>query len=124
MIKKGDDVHEERLSLTGGTWLTLISLVGSSVAANLILIYTMSFQVHQRVDELDDRWQDRIIAISREFKEDLRRIESKIPPDWFRAMVENNTKEINRLESEFTKDFVRKEELDKILRHHGHGDNQ
>ena len=124
MIKKGDDVHEERLSLTGGTWLTLISLVGSSVAANLILIYTMSFQVHQRVDELDDRWQDRIVAISREFKEDLRRIENKIPPDWFRAMVENNTREINRLESEFTKDFVRRHELDKTLRHHGHGDNQ
>lgn len=118
MINKGNDVHEERLSLTGGTWLTLISLVGSSVAANLILIYTMSLQVHQRVDELDDRWQDRIIAISREFKEDLRRIESKIPPDWFRAMVESNTREINRLESEFTKDFVRKEELDQILKQH------
>lgn len=124
MIKKGNDVHEERLSLTGGTWLTLISLVGSSVAANLILIYTMSLQVHQRVDQLDDKWQDRIIAISREFKEDLRRIEGKIPPDWFRAMVENNTKEINRLESEFTKDFVRRGELDQILKQHGNGDNQ
>jgi hypothetical protein len=115
-----EGIRKEQVSFSTSTWITLITLVATGVGTNLILIYSMSFDLQERIDALDLRWQDRISSISRSFKEDLSRVESKIPPDWFRAMVDRNSEKIDTLEAEVTRDLVRRSELKSILEQHSH----
>jgi hypothetical protein len=115
-----EGIRKEQVSFSTSTWITLITLVATGVGTNLILIYSMSFDLQERIDALDLRWQDRISSISRGFKEDLSRVESKIPPDWFRAMVDRNSEKIDTLEAEVTRDLVRRSELKSILEQHSH----
>lgn len=105
----------ERVSFTPGTWVSLMGMVGTGVATNLMLIYGLSGNLQDRIDTLDVRWQERMTTISRDFKSDMRHLEQRIPPDWFRKMVETNASDIERLENELTRDFVRKDELRNIL---------
>jgi hypothetical protein len=105
----------ERVSFTPGTWVSMMGMVGTGVATNLMLIYGLSGSLQDRIDTLDVRWQERMASISRDWKTDMQHLESRIPPDWFRRMVEANTDDIERLENEFTRDFVRKDELRDIL---------
>ena len=112
----------ERISFSTSTWVTLIGLVGTGVGTNLILIYSLSGNLQDRIDVLDQRWQDRIMQISKDFRQDMQTLESRIPPTWFRSMVEKNASDIKQnhrdiieLEDEFSRDFVRHTELQTIL---------
>lgn len=71
----------------------------------------MAGNLQTRIDNLDDKWQERLLVVTAEIKQDIRSVESKIPPDWFRQMVENNQRKIDELESELNRDFVRKSEI-------------
>jgi hypothetical protein len=108
-------MSSDKIAFSSSTWITLISLITTGVATNLILIYSMAGGLQDRIDSLDDKWQQRLLVVTAEIKQDIHNVESKIPPDWFREMVENNTREIRDLESEFTRDFVRKSELKEYL---------
>ena len=105
----------DKIAFTSSTWVTLISLIVTGVATNLMLIYSLSGDLQKRIDDLDDKWQQRLIVVTQEIKQDIQHVETKIPPDWFRQMVEGNGEKIDKLESEFTKDFVRKSELEQLL---------
>jgi hypothetical protein len=109
-------MSNDKISFSTSTWLTLISLITTGVATNLILIYTMAGNLQTRIDNLDDKWQERLLVVTAEIKQDIRSVESKIPPDWFRQMVESNQRKIDELESEFTRDFVRKSELPELIK--------
>lgn len=91
--------------LTSWQWITLIVIVAGAAVST-----------HYRIDALDDRWQTRTVNIVTEIRKDIARVEGKIPPDWFRAMVEENKQDIKDLESELTRNFIKKEELEQILK--------
>lgn len=110
-----------KLVLASSTWLSLIALVAGGIAANLGLIYTQSSGLQSRIDALDERWQKRIVVIAAELRKDtaalrdsiksdtnnlrdsIKSMEQRIPPDWFRSMVERNTIRIDKLEDECRK---------------------
>lgn len=75
----------------------------------------MAGNLQDRIDRLDDKWQERLLVVTAAIKQDINRVESKIPPDWFRQMVENNQRKIDELESELNRDFVRKSELPELI---------
>ena len=104
-------IVDERVSLSTATWITLIAMIVGGVAANLALIYGMSQNVQDRMDVLDEKWQTRTIQMSTRLELKIEKVASSIPPAWFRNMVESNRNEIQGLEAEFTRDFVRKNEL-------------
>jgi hypothetical protein len=107
-------MSSDKIAFSSSTWITLISLITTGVATNLILIYSMAGGLQDRIDSLDDKWQQRLLVVTSEIKEDIQSVESKIPPDWFRQMVENNQRKIEELESKFTRDFIHKSELPKF----------
>lgn len=90
-------------------WISLIVLVAGA-----------GWSIHYRIDALDDRWQERAMQLTRELRLEHRMaIESlEIPPPLFKQQVDRNTEAIDRLEREFTRDFVRKDELPRLLEHH------
>ena len=91
--------HEDgRLVLSSSTWISLIGMIVAGVAANLALIYGMSNSLQARIDALDDRWQERIVVITQQIQNDIRRVEGSIPPHWFKAQVDRNTERIDKLE--------------------------
>ena len=103
-------VHQteaNRVSFSSSTWISLLGLVVTGVATNLIMLYSMGFQLHERIDALDEKWQVRVIQLHSEFNADIDTLAERIPPEWFRSMVDANTRDIKRLENEFTRDFVR-----------------
>ena len=102
---------QESVRLSVSTWLTIGGMMAAGIAANLALIYGMAGQIQSRIDKLDLRWQERTLTLTRELKSDIRDVENKIPPEWFRDMVTRNTNEIERLEDEMHRDFVRKGDL-------------
>ena len=53
-----------KLTLTTSTWLTLIGMIAAGIATNLTLIYSMSGQLQNRIDSLDERWQERTVLIT------------------------------------------------------------
>jgi len=107
----------ERISLSVGTWVSLTGMIATAIAANLALIYSMSGNLQARMDALDVRWQDRTSNMQQNLVSEIKAVEAKIPPDWFRQMVDRNATaidklkdEFDRLENEFTRDVVRKSE--------------
>ena len=108
-------ICNEKVSFSNGTWVTLIGMIAGGVGTNLILIYSMGLQIHSRIDSLDNKWQERVMEVHSEFRSDIKDLSGRIPPDWFRKMVEQNSDDIQRIENEFTRDFVRHSELEKIL---------
>ena len=90
----------------------LISLVASiTISAGGV-----GFWQSSQMWELDRAWQERIGKITDDFGDKIETVQQSIPPDWFRTMVERNQAEIKRIETEITRDFVRKTELDQILK--------
>ena len=99
-------------------------MIVGGVAANLALIHGLSTQMHDRMDRLDQQWQVRLLTVQSDLAGRINDVAKSIPPDWFRAAVEKNTSEIERLrveidnlEDEVTRDFVRKDELPDALLH-------
>jgi hypothetical protein len=103
--------EDGRLTLATSTWISLIALVAGGIATNLGLIYSQSanLQTHLRaqsenlqgrIDTLDEKWQERTVEMAKQLQHDIQRVEDKIPPDWFRSMVERNTQRIDKLEDE------------------------
>ena len=113
-MNQEDSINLENtgISLSVSTWAKLVALVASAVAA----FFAMFLQSQATMHELDVKWQNRIVELTREIRHDIKDVETKIPPDWFRKMVEHNKQSIDDLEREFTRDFVRKEELEKIIK--------
>ena len=82
-------------------------MVGA-VVSNITFIYATASQnrieMMEQVERLDNNWQERIVEVVREVKEDLDDVKSEvkevrksIPPDWFRKMVEKNQRDIEEL---------------------------
>ena len=106
--------EDGKLVLATSTWISIIALIAGGIATNLGLIYSQgnslqshlraqSGQLQDRIDKLDEKWQERTINMASQLQADIRRVEGKIPPDWFRAMVDRNTERIDKLEDELQK---------------------
>ena len=103
------------VSLSVSTWSKLIAMVATVIAT----FFGMFLSSQQTMHDLDIKWQDRIAILSASIRSDIRSVEEKIPPDWFRRMVERNQTEIQNLEDDleaFTKDFVRKDEMPSLIK--------
>lgn len=97
--------HNEAVALSNATWISLIAMIVTAVAANLATIYGMSINIQNRMDRLDERWQERTAGMASEVRADIERIEQKIPPDWFRSMVERNSADIRELRDKVFNDL-------------------
>ena len=95
----------DRVILSPATWISLIGMICAGVAANLALIHSMAGSMQDRMDVLDARWQDRTTEIRQSLSSDIKAVEAKIPPDWFRRMVERNTEQIDDLSNKL-RDFA------------------
>lgn len=102
--------------LTGSTWAKIIAIAVGTIAALWTAHYQMATSLRSEMLALDDKWQTRMEAVSREIRGDIREVRNGIPPDWFREMVMTNTKKIDKMEEEFTRDFIRKDELLPLLK--------
>ena len=101
--KQSEGKQIDKLTLSFGTWITLMATVCAGIAANLGLIYTMAGNLQNRMDKLDQRWQDRITHMKESLGADIRAVEAKIPTDWFSKMVERNTSQIEKIWEETNK---------------------
>jgi len=99
-------------------WVWLVVVVAGASVGNMGALHQISSSMRSELYELDKRWQERSAQMQKDLRQDIATLQSSIPPDWFRAMVETNqrkleslSKELDRFEKEFTRDFVRKDEL-------------
>lgn len=114
------------IRLSTWNWVSLIVIIASASVANIGGIHSMA--THNREEfrtemlAMDQKWQDRTDILATQIRTDLKEIKNSIPPDWFRQMVESNAthieknaEQIDKLEDEFTRDFVRKDELEAYM---------
>ncbi len=107
---------QQKVVLSTSQWISLLLTVAGMIAAGIWGAHTIETRLGEKIVEMDQRWQKRTLELSRELRMDIKGVEDKIPPDWFRAMVDANARAIKDLETEFTRDFLRKSELDIVLK--------
>jgi len=111
-------VDQRQTLLHTKDWIWLVLVVAGASVANMGALHQISSSMRKDMYELDKRWQDRSEQMQKDLRQDIATLQSSIPPDWFRAMVETNqrkietlAKEVDRFEEKFTREFVRKNEL-------------
>ena len=71
-------------------WVSLIIVIAGTGVWNV-----------QQMWSLDNRWQERSAKMQADIRNDIIRVEGKIPPDWVMRMVEQNERDISRLREKF-----------------------
>lgn len=92
--------ESQQVKLAPRDWIWLIIVIVGAATANLGLIYSQSWSMYDRIDQLDEKWQERTVQMSTRIRNDIENVRMSIPPDWFRKMVEANESEIRALRKE------------------------
>lgn len=111
-----EKTESQSVKLNTRDWLWLVVLIASAIGAH-----------YWQFGRLDEKWQVRTDQLARDFRTEqtklsdsihaeIAEVRKTIPPDWFRSMLDRNSEEIQRVENQMIRDFVRKEELEKIIR--------
>ena len=96
-----NDTNYSKVVLSTGQWLSLLGTVGTLITAGVWGAHSIESRLTEAMVDLDRRWQARSEIMVRDLRSDMKAVE----------------KSIHRLESEFTRDFMRKTELDQLLKH-------
>jgi len=90
---------DDAVSLKLGTrdWIWIISLIVASMSANLGIYYQSNRSLYDRIDILDDKWQERLLTVVRDIRTDLRRMEDNNPPVWLVNVLNESKAEIASL---------------------------
>ena len=88
---------EVNLKLGTRDWIWIISLIIASMSANLGIYYQSNRSLYDRIDILDDKWQERLLTVARDIKTDLRRMEDNNPPVWLVNVLNEAKTEISSL---------------------------
>ena len=107
--------HAQKVSLSSWQWISLMGVVCGAGVWNVSQMWQLDTRWQNRIESIVTAINTKIETSDSEIMQEIAETRRSIPPDWFRTMVDENRKLITSMEREFTRDFIRKSELETLL---------